>query len=225
MTAGQEKPLEKQSSGMFAKALHIKKIRMPVLVLSLAKRARRTYVSHRSSNCGGQAVSSRLTAMDIEKQEFRRRLRGYDPEEVGMYLKSVAEEFERLNLENGDLLEETGRLRTLERDLRSRERLLQQTLITAQGMSEEIKERSRKEAELVVREARMKAERMLQEAQDQLARLEEAIGRAKIEKDLFDKRLRCALEEHKSLLEHRAEESCEMDNVHVLHRPTNSEVG
>jgi cell division initiation protein len=170
-------------------------------------------------------VSSRLTAMDIEKQEFHRKLRGYDAEEVGMYLKSVAEEFERLNLENGELLEETGRLRSLEKELRSREHLLQQTLVTAQSMSEDIKERSRKEADLVVRDARLKSERMIQEAQDQLARLEEAIGRSKIEKDLFDKRLRCALEEHMSLLEHRGEENEEMDNVHVLHRPTGFEVG
>jgi cell division initiation protein len=225
MPAGQEKTLEKQSGGMFAKALNIKRIRMPVVVLSLAKRASRTYVSHRSSNCGGQAVSSRLTAMDIEKQEFRRKLRGYDQEEVEMYLKSVAEEFERITLQNSELQEEVGRLRSLEKELRSRERLLQQTLVTAQGMSEEIKERARKESDLVVRDARMKSERMLQEAQDQLARLEEAIGRAKIEKDLFDKRLRCALEEHMSLLEHRGEQNGEMENVHVLHRATGSEVG
>ena len=61
-------------------------------------------------------MSSRLTAMDIEKQEFGRRLRGYDPEEVRLYLRSVAEEVERLNLENGRLLEEIGELAAALRD-------------------------------------------------------------------------------------------------------------
>ena len=45
---------------------------------------------------------SRLTAMEIEKQDFRRKVRGYDPDDVQMYLRSVAEEVERLHLENGE---------------------------------------------------------------------------------------------------------------------------
>ena len=195
---------------------------MPVVVLALAKRGRRTYVSYRSTNSGGPAVSSRLTAMDIEKQEFRRKMRGYDAEEVRMYLRSVAEEIERVTLENSEMLEEIGQLRAQHKELNSREKLLQETLVSAQ---KEMKERSRKEAELLVKDARLKSERMLQEAQDQLANLEAAIGRCKIEKELFEKRLRCALEEHMSVLENRGEKDGELGNVHVLHRRTNSEVG
>jgi hypothetical protein len=66
---------------------------------------------------------------------------------------------------------------------------------------------------------------MLQEAQDQLASLEAEIGRCKIERDLFEKRLRCALEEHMSLLEGRGEKDGEFDNLRVLHRRAGSEVG
>ena len=56
-------------------------------------------------------MSSRLTAMDIENQDFGRKLRGYDPQEVNLFLQSVAENVERLTLENGELLEELGHLR------------------------------------------------------------------------------------------------------------------
>jgi cell division initiation protein len=163
--------------------------------------------------------------MDVEKQEFGRRMRGYDPEEVRMYLRSVAEEIERVTLENSEMLEEIGRLKEQQKELSSRETLLQETLVSAQKMSEEMKERSRKEAELLVRDARMKSERMLQEAQDQLANLEAAISRCKIEKELFEKRLRSALDEHRTLLENRGEKEAELGNVHVLHRRTSSEVG
>ncbi len=45
-------------------------------------------------------MSSRLTAMDIENQDFGRKLRGYDPQEVNLFQQSVAENVERLTLEN-----------------------------------------------------------------------------------------------------------------------------
>ena len=37
-------------------------------------------------------MSSRFTAMDVEKQEFTRKVRGYDPDEVRIFLSAVAEE-------------------------------------------------------------------------------------------------------------------------------------
>jgi len=36
----------------------------------------------------------RLTPLDIREQQFRRVMRGMDPEEVGAFLGSVAAEFE-----------------------------------------------------------------------------------------------------------------------------------
>ena len=170
-------------------------------------------------------MSSRLTAMDVERQRFRQKLRGYDPEEVGYYLKSVAEEIERLNLENGELREEVGRLTVQQEELRSREQMLQKTLVTAQSMASDLKERTQAQAELLLRDARLKSERMLQNAQDQLARLETEISRCKIERDLFEKRLRGVIDEHVTLLDQRRAEAQEPDNVRVLHRRAGSEAG
>ena len=44
-------------------------------------------------------MSTRLTAMDVAKQDFTRKMRGFDPDEVTLFLKAVAEEIERLNLD------------------------------------------------------------------------------------------------------------------------------
>ncbi len=170
-------------------------------------------------------MSNRLTAMDVEGQEFPRQLRGYAPEDVRLYLKSVAEEIQRLQLENADLKEQTGTLRQQMSDLRDRERTLQETLVSAQRMAEELKERARHESELVIREARVKAERHLEQAQDQLARIEEAIRRAKLERDAFENRLRSAVEEHLALLDLRKREREETENLRFLHRRTGSEAG
>ena len=163
-------------------------------------------------------MSDRLTAMDIHKQQFHRQWRGLDAEEVRMYLQSVAEEVERLHLQDGEQREELGQLRGQLVELRARERTLQETLVTAQKMSDELAERSRAHADLIVKEARMKAERILQDHQDQLARLEAEISRAKLERDLFEKRLRATIDEHVDLLERRKESRGGFDNVHPLRR-------
>ena len=168
---------------------------------------------------------SRLTAMDVESQEFPARFRGYDPQDVRLFLRSVAEELERLNLENGRLREQVGAAKTAVDEFRRREQMLQQTLLTAQSMTGEMKEKAKAEAELLLRRARLDTERMLQQAQDQLARLESEISRAKLERDLFERRLRGTIEEHLSLLDQRRSDVKELDNLHVLPRRTVSDVG
>ena len=171
-------------------------------------------------------MSSRLTAMDVEKQDFKRSLRGYDRDEVRMFLTAVSEEIERVNLENAQLREEVGALRGRIDDFREREQMLQETLVTAQKMSEELAVRSQKESELLIKEARLKAERLLEQTQDQLSRIEGEIGRVKVERDAFENRLRSAIEEHLALLDLRKQERTELDNVRFLRRrSTSTEAG
>ncbi len=171
-------------------------------------------------------MTSRLTAMDVEKQDFKRGLRGYDRDEVRLFLRAVSEEVERLNLDNSSLREELGGLRGRVDDFREREQMLQETLVTAQRMSEELAAKTQKESELLIKEARIKAERLLEQAQDQLARIEAEIGRVKLERDAFENRLRSAIEEHLALLDLRKHERTELDNVRFLRRRnTSSETG
>lgn len=170
-------------------------------------------------------MTTRLTAMDIEKQSFTRKMRGLDPDEVQLFLKAVAEEVERLNLENQTLTEETGTLKQRLEDYKDRERSLQETLVTAQMMSADLKERAKSEADLLVKEARFKGERVLEQAQDQLKSLENEIGRLRLEKDAFESRLRAAIEEHLSLLDLRKQEKADIDNLRFLRRRSTTDVG
>ena len=164
----------------------------------------------------------RFTAMDIEKQDFTRKMRGFDPDEVQLFLKAVAEEVERLNLDNASCREEVGSLKQRLEDFKERERTLQETLVTAQLMSEEMHERSRREADLLIKEARLKAERLLSQAQDQLHSLEDEIGRLRLEKDSFENRLRSMVEEHIALLDLRKKDVADLDNLRFLRRRTTS---
>lgn len=170
-------------------------------------------------------MSTRLTAMDIEKQDFTRKMRGLDADEVRMFLRAVSEEVERVNLENATLREENGALQERLAEFKDRERSLQETLVTAQRMSSDLRDRSKAEADLLVKEARVKAERLLEQAQDQLHALENEIGRVRLEKDAFENRLRAAIEEHLSLLDLRRQEKADMDNLRFLRRRSTTDVG
>jgi cell division initiation protein len=167
-----------------------------------------------------EIMTTRLTAMDVDKQEFPRQLRGYAADDVRLYLRSVAEEIERLNLENGTLREEAGQLRERLEDFRERERMLQETLVSAQRMTEQMKEKSQRESDLLIKEARIKAERLLEQAQDQLLQIENEIGRLRLERDAFETRLRSGIEEHLALLDLRKKETGELDNLRFLRRRT-----
>jgi cell division initiation protein len=152
-------------------------------------------------------------------------VRGYDPDEVRLYLRSVAEEIERLNLANATFKEEVGNLKDKVAEYRDRERSLQETLVAAQQMAEEYREKTRLESDLMIKEARLKSERLLEHAQDQLARIETEIGRAKLERDAFENRLRAAIEEHQALLDLRKKERSEIENLRFLRRRSGSEAG
>jgi cell division initiation protein len=170
-------------------------------------------------------MSNRLTAREIQEQEFPRKVRGFDPEEVRLYLRSVSEEVERLNLENGDLREQLGDLRRQLEDLRGRETILQQTLVTAERVSEDLRNKAREESELIVKQGRFQAERMMKEAQDRLAQLEADISRSRVEREGFEHRLRSVIEQHLTLLDMRREARGELDNLRVMPTRVSNEAG
>lgn len=178
-----------------------------------------------SNHLEDRSMTSRLTAMDIERQEFKQRLRGCDAEEVRLFLKAVAEEVGRLNLDNGELREELGHLRGQLEALRAREQTLQETLVSAQRMVDAMKDRAREEADLQLREARLRAEEILRQARDQLTQTEMDISRSRLERETLERRLRGVLEQHLALLDMRREARAEKDNVRVMPSRVGSEAG
>lgn len=169
-------------------------------------------------------MDSRVTPMDIERQVFRRRLHGWDPQEVQLYLRSVAEEIERLNLENGQLREDLGRSRQEIESFHARERMLQDTLVAAQQMGAELKEKGRQEVDLLIREARLRAEGIVQQARDELAQLDGEIGRSRAEREAIEAQLRGVIEQHLAILDLRRQARSKADNLRVLPK-VGSEVG
>jgi cell division initiation protein len=117
----------------------------------------------------------KISPMDIQRQTFARRLRGLDPEEVRTYLALVAEEVAALQHERDDLARQLQHIKVLLEEHRERETILKNTLLTAQKLSEDIRDNARKQSESVVREAELQADRLVELAQSRAHEVERSI--------------------------------------------------
>src|SRR5262245_65305203 len=104
-------------------------------------------------------MAIKISPMDIQRQSFGQRFRGLDGDEVRAYLNLVAEEVAALQMERDRLKQEVQSLQSLLDEHRQRETILKNTLLTAQRVSEEIRDTARKQAESVVKEAEIQADR------------------------------------------------------------------
>jgi len=117
----------------------------------------------------------KILPMDIQRQSFGQKFRGFDREEVRAYLAIVAEEVAALQSERDRLDQEVRNLNGLLDEHRQREVILKNTLLTAQRVSEEIKENARKQAENVVKEAELQGDKLIELAQSRAHEVERAI--------------------------------------------------
>jgi len=143
----------------------------------------------------------RLSPLDIQSQQFRVKLRGYETREVENFLEMVATEFEELIRENGKLKEKLARLTNQLDELRQREQTLKETMITAQKVTGDMKMAARKEAELIISEAELKAERTIDDAHRKLAVISDQIMEVRRLRAQFEVQIRSAAESHLKILE------------------------
>lgn len=147
-----------------------------------------------------------LTPLEIQKQVFARALKGYNPDEVRGYLSLVAEEIERLVKDVDRLSRENAMLRDELDDHSQRERILKETLLSAQKVSEDVKSNARKEAELIVKDAELLSERVIAQAMQRVSDIERTIQDLKIERIAVRARLQGTLDSVQHLVTLDAEQ-------------------
>jgi cell division initiation protein len=162
----------------------------------------------------------KITPIDISGHSFGQRMRGFDPEEVRSFLNLVSSEFEAIIVEHNATKERLAQVEASVADLKERERILKETLLTAQKLADEMREEARKEAALIVREAEVKGSQLLDQAARKSGELEGAIMSLRAERDAFAARIRSAVEQHLRLLDmHRNEEKVE-DRLRFIKKPS-----
>jgi cell division initiation protein len=121
-----------------------------------------------------------LTPLDVRNKrgDFKKLMRGYDPQEVDVFLELAAERLEALVRENLQLRERTQTLQNQVSAQTGREQAVQDALVTAQELRADIRAQSQREAEHVVKEAEAEARRLVAEAE---AEVRAMIGEAEAE--------------------------------------------
>ncbi len=147
-----------------------------------------------------------LTPLDVRNKrgDFRKVMRGYDPQEVDVFLEIAADRLEALTRETMALRERTNSLQTQVASQTDREQAVQAALVTAQELRAEIRAQAQREAETIVREAETEARRLgaeaeaeartrLRGAERQLDKLEDAVSQLDRRRARFLKEFRALL--------------------------------
>lgn len=143
----------------------------------------------------------KITALDIRQKQFRAALRGYDPREVEAFLDLVAGEFEEVVKEIIALREDQRRKQQRLDEYHERERTLQETMVTAQRISGDMKDAAKKEAELILSDAELQAEKIIANANHKLVQIIDDINELKRQRVQFESQVRSVVDSHLKLLE------------------------
>jgi cell division initiation protein len=143
----------------------------------------------------------RLTPLDIRSQRFASRLRGIDAAEVENFLHLVSEDYAQLQREREQLAERVRELEARVSELQADEKLMRDTLVTAQQLSEDLRKTAIRESEVRISEAEVKAEKVLDAAHRRAARLGEDIRELRALRSRLALSLRQTVETHLSLID------------------------
>jgi DivIVA domain-containing protein len=156
-----------------------------------------------------------LTPLDVRKKkgDFRRVMRGYDPDAVDNFLDEVVARMEELVRENQALAAKSAQMTEAIADYRERERAMNDALVSAQQLREGMREQAQRESDLVLREARAEGERIVADAKRQVTFALEALRRVQAQRVRFLRLFRALVERQLSELEQEEERTASISRL------------
>ncbi len=142
-----------------------------------------------------------LTPLDVRKQQFRKALSGFDPDEVRAFLGLVAGEMERLVKEQAALAEQASQMKGRLEEYQTLERSLRDAVVAAQGMRDESRRHAEREAELILAKAELEAEGRLRQSEIALTDLKREMAALRSERQSYLIRLRALIDTHMRMVE------------------------
>ena len=104
-----------------------------------------------------------LTPLDIQKQDFGVKMRGYNADEVDDFLDLVGADYEKLYRENKELKDKVMLLNKSIEEYKNIETSLRNALLYAQNTAEDMNKNATQKAQDIVHEAEVKARDKSQE--------------------------------------------------------------
>lgn len=154
----------------------------------------------------------KITPLDIQQQQFKKKGSRYEAAEVDAFLDMVRLEMEELTRISTAQAEEIKRLESELAELRSQERLLKEAILTTQKTSEDIKKNAEKQAELIIAEAKVKSDELHAQARKGVERLTDEIAELRRQRIQLESQFRSMLEAQLKLLEASSADSTKADS-------------
>jgi cell division initiation protein len=164
----------------------------------------------------------RITPMDLRNQRFKVGMRGFDRTEVVAFLTEAADDYETVTRELDRMRQEVARMESLLAEHRSREANLRDTLVTAQQLSQQVREQGQREAKLIVDEAQKRAALLIERAQSRLQQIERDIDELRLRRRDTEGSLEASIQALYRALEFVREQDTARgpdDEKILLHRP------
>jgi cell division initiation protein len=155
----------------------------------------------------------KISSIDIQRQKFQVKLKGYDQEEVRNFLITIAEQIEERSRENDVYKQEIDRLREVLTDYEDRDRILKNTLVTAQQTSEAMLSNTKREAELIVKEAEFKAIKIMEHAQNQALKIQKDMLDLKLQRKALQDKIQTSIQIMQKILEYQKEEEKSAEKI------------
>ncbi len=166
-----------------------------------------------------------VSPLDLRQQRFRTSWRGFDKIEVASFLTAVAEDYEDALRETDRLRQDLARMEAVLDEHRQHERNLRNTLLTAQKLSEGIRENAEQEGRRIVCEAEGRSAFLLERTQARLEDVQREIDGLKLKRRGVETSIEATIQTLRNTLEFvREQEAREREDKILLHRPRHAEI-
>jgi cell division initiation protein len=172
-----------------------------------------------ADNRTGESTRMNVSPLDLRQQRFRSAIRGFDKVEVTAFLAAVADDYEQALRETDKMRQDVSRLEALISEHRHHEKNLQNTLMAAQKLADDIRAQAQEEARRIMREAEDRSQLLLEKTQARLEDVQREIDGLKLKRKDVETTIESTIQTLKNTLEYvREQELRDRDDRVVLHR-------
>jgi len=154
-----------------------------------------------------------VTPLVVRQKEFTTRFRGFDVQEVDIFLEEISKELEAQDRAIDAVKQENRRLALENQGYREREDSMKTAMIQSQKVLDQMKENAKKEAQLALVNAGVEAEKILNRAHKRLSQLHSDIIELKRQRIQLEMQISAVLESHSKMLEMTKEENKAADET------------
>lgn len=165
-----------------------------------------------------------VSPLDLRQQKFRTAFRGLDPVEVSSFLIAVADDYEQALRETDRLRQEVARLEMVVRGHVEQEKSLQNTLITAQRLADDIRAGAEEDALRIVREAESRSVLLIEKTQARAEDIQRDIDGLKLKRRDIETSIEASIQALRNTLEFvREQDARDREEKLLAYRPRMAE--